>query len=249
VEAKPVQNAVALEADASTPFSAKVEAPLLMLAEKFVNLPFAGLNVHERGTPLAQAKRVVVLFHGYGADGTDLVGLAGPLSSEGTAFLFPEAPIELRTGGRAWFTRDRSDFEQGYQRALALLQVLIRDHAQLEFVIGGFSQGAMLTSNLLADAPIQVQGALIFSPANLLTHLPGPASRRLPLLLSHGTLDQVLPFSEGEALRDRFRAWGYPVTWVPFVGPHTITREVLAEARELLASLPVGTVRPDRSTD
>ncbi len=238
VDPKPEQaESPPLTPDDTPPFSAKTEPPPVMPAQAFVDSPFAGLKVHERGTPLSQAKRVVVLFHGYGAPGDDLVSLAEPLFSEGTAFVFPEAPIELTTGGRAWFTRDRSDFEQGYQRALALVQVLTRDYPQLELVIGGFSQGAMLTSNLVADAPAQLVAALVFSPANLLTHVPKPSTGRVVLLVSHGSLDQVLPFSEGEALRDRFLALGYPVTWAPFVGPHTISRDVLAKTRKLLASL------------
>lgn len=205
-----------------------------MLAATFVDLPWAGLEVHERGAPLAQAERVVVLFHGYGAPGDDLVSLASPLASEGTAFLFPEAPIALATGGRAWFTRDRSDFEQGFERALAFVQVLTRDYPHLALVIGGFSQGAMLTSNLLAAAPEQLRAAFIFSPADWLTHVPEESAKRVPLLVSHGTLDRVLAFSEGEALRDRLVALGYAVTWVPFVGPHTISREVLAKSREMI---------------
>ncbi len=238
VDAAPRQPAAPeLSPDDTPPFSAKLEPPPVMPAQAFVDSPFAGLKVHERGTPLSQAKRVVVLFHGYGAPGDDLVSLAEPLFSEGTAFVFPEAPIELTTGGRAWFTRDRSDFEQGYQRALALVQVITRDYPQLELVIGGFSQGAMLTSNLVADAPAQLVAALIFSPANLLTHVPERSTGRVVLLVSHGRLDRVLPFSEGEALRDRFLALGYPVTWMPFVGPHTISRDVIAKTRELLAAL------------
>jgi phospholipase/carboxylesterase len=219
----------------------KPPVPLpISLAKTFLDAPFAGLSVHERGVPLSDATQVVVLFHGYGAEGDDLVSLAAPLAEPGTAFVFPEAPISLPAGGRAWFTRDRSDFEQGYQRALAFIQVIVRDYPEAKLVIGGFSQGAMLTSNLLADAPPQLAGALIFSPADLLSHAPSESSPRVPLLISHGSRDQVLPFAGGEAMRDRFLALGYPVTWAPFVGPHTISREALSGARQIL-SPPAGT--------
>lgn len=202
-----------------------------------MNQPFAGLKVHHRGSPLAQAERVVVLFHGYGAPGDDLVSLASVWESQGTAFLFPEAPMALPQGGRAWFSRDRSDFEKGYQRALAFLLSVGKQVPELPLVVGGFSQGAMLTINLLSQAPTQLEAALIFSPAPLLPHEPSPDSPRVPLLISHGSRDQVLPFSGGQEVRDRFVAWGYPVTWVPFVGPHTIGQETVAESRALLNSL------------
>ena len=52
------------------------------------------LKTGRKGPTQGEAERVVVLLHGYGADGNDLLGLADPLMPHmpGTAFLAPNAP-------------------------------------------------------------------------------------------------------------------------------------------------------------
>ncbi|MEM6357820.1 MAG: hypothetical protein AAF844_19350, partial [Pseudomonadota bacterium] len=53
------------------------------------------------------AKALVVLLHGYGADGQDLIGLAQPLGQvlPNAAFRAPDAPEPCRVNpmGRQWF--------------------------------------------------------------------------------------------------------------------------------------------------
>jgi phospholipase/carboxylesterase len=200
--------------------------------------PWGGLTVHTLGTPLERAQRAVVLMHGYGARGDDLMPLGSRLrAGEGAAFLFPAAPFPLPNGGRAWFARDRSNLSEGYQKASALLASLRRRHPGLPIVVGGFSQGAIMTSNLLAEDASGVLAAIMLSPADALQNPPDQHSLRLPLFISHGRQDRVLPFSGSEALRDRFRAWGYPVTWVPFDGSHSIPRDVVAAINAFLAEV------------
>ena len=49
----------------------------------------------------------VVLCHGYGAPGDDLCGLASVIDAgAGVRWLFPEAPIDIGGGGRAWWNID-----------------------------------------------------------------------------------------------------------------------------------------------
>jgi hypothetical protein len=48
----------------------------------------AGLEMHLRGVPLDEAKQIIVLFHGYGADGDDLVDL-----SSGAAWRLKEGKL------------------------------------------------------------------------------------------------------------------------------------------------------------
>ena len=57
---------------------------------------------------------------------------------------------------------------------------------------------------------------------------------KLPIVLSHGRTDGILPFSISEVLRDKLREAGAVVEWVPFVGGHEIPRAVLAAATQLL---------------
>src|ERR1700679_75351 len=63
---------------------------------------------------------VVVLLHGFGAPGDDLVALGRALRvPEGTRFVFPEAPLELGAGymsGRAWWMIDIAGFQRSIER-------------------------------------------------------------------------------------------------------------------------------------
>ena len=113
---------------------------------------------------------VVVLLHGYGAPGTDLVPLWRELAvPHEVRFVFPEAPLELGFGGRAWWPIDMARLQDRFSKAaverliaevppgldaargaiLELLAVLERDFAALpeQTVLGGFSQGAMLATD------------------------------------------------------------------------------------------------------
>ncbi len=118
------------------------------------------------------ADLTVVLLHGFGAPGTDLVGLAAALQPlPGVRFVFPAAPHPLRDpmmppGGRAWWDIDMFELhfaltsgrfealaratppglEQAREALDAALEALCKDHGVQpdQLVVGGFSQGAML---------------------------------------------------------------------------------------------------------
>ena len=123
---------------------------------------------------------VVVLLHGYGAPGTDLVPLWRELAvPHEVRFVFPEAPLELGFGGRAWWPLDMARLQDRFSKAaverliaevppgidearaalLELLAVLERDFGALpeQTVLGGFSQGAMLATDIVlrSSAPLR----------------------------------------------------------------------------------------------
>src|SRR5215467_8616776 len=106
---------------------------------------------------------VVVLLHGFGAPGDDLVPLAHCLDvPRSVRFVFPAAPTPMAFGGRAWWMIDMEELEaemlsqkrrdrsrevpDGMASARAQVNALL-DDVTAEFggpiVLGGFSQGAM----------------------------------------------------------------------------------------------------------
>lgn len=197
--------------------------------------PFAGLRVRTVGSAWGESEHIVILLHGYGAEGDDLVPLATRFHERSPAtYLLPEAPFALERGGRAWFRRDKKNFDQGLSYARALLEYCARQAPNKRLMIGGFSQGAMLTVNLLATLPSQVVGALIFSPAFYLPTPPPIESKRIPLFLSHGTEDAVLPFAGGVALKEQLLSLGFAVTFVGFDGRHQIPQVVVVEASRFM---------------
>ena len=203
---------------------------------------------------------VVVLMHGYGAPGTDLVSLWRALAvPKEVRFVFPEAPLELGFGGRAWWPIDMVRLQDRFTQegaarlidevppgidearaaVLELLAVLERDFAALpeKIVIGGFSQGAMLATDAVLRSTRAFGGLAIMS-GTLVSHsewLPLMAARKgLPVLQSHGRADPVLPFAIAERLRDDLAAAGLPVEFTPFNGGHGIPGPVLDGLAKLI---------------
>jgi phospholipase/carboxylesterase len=198
--------------------------------------------------PVGPVERAIVLLHGFGASGDDLVALAEWIDAgEGTAWVFPEAPLEL--GGlygdsRAWWMidldsigrldRDRSEeLPDGLVAARAQLIALL-DAVRARFgdriVLGGFSQGAMLSLDVALHDPRPLDGLILLSGTLLARSewAPRMAARAgLPVVQSHGRRDQLLPFRAAVALRDLLAGAGLEVTWVEFDGGHEIPPPVL----------------------
>jgi len=210
-------------------------------------LELAGLTTRIIGP--ADAKLTVILMHGFGAPGDDLVGLA-PYIKAPVRFVFPEAPLEL--GGlygdsRAWWLLDLARLERELtagrpqDRSAEVPEGLdvARDHVtrlvdavktkfqltDAQLVLGGFSQGAMMALDVALHAAAPPAGLVLMSGTFLAEPVWGPRFAKLagvPVLMSHGRRDQLLPFSASETLRDRLRAAGANVEWVDFLGGHEI---------------------------
>ncbi len=97
-------------------------------------------------------------------------------------------------------------------------------------VLGGFSQGAMLSCDLIlhTDRPyaglVQLSGNILAQPiwGPLL-----PKRKGLPVFQSHGVQDEILPYVGAERLRDTLAHAGLSVEWHNFRGGHEIPRMVL----------------------
>lgn len=206
--------------------------------------------------------KVVVLLHGYGAGGDDLVPLFRVLDvPRATRFVFPEAPILLGSYGgdesRAWWPLDLarleaaqrsgmgreahdeypSELPEARAKVIEFLDVLDGCLAPSSIVLGGFSQGAMLALDvaLHCDRPFE---SLALLSATLLAEgewVPRMKARAgLRVLQTHGTHDPLLAFSGAEKLRDRMIAEGLDVRFVSFRGGHEIPNSALTELETLV---------------
>ena len=199
---------------------------------------------------------VVMLLHGFGAPGDDLVPLADVIQvPTGTRWIFPEAPLALNMGfgdSRAWwiidFARIQEDRAAGRIRDLSVeipqglalaregfLAFLKELHRQLPVdykrtIIGGFSQGAMLTCDAVLHTAYPFAGLVQLS-GNLLAQAvwsPLMSKRKgLPVFQSHGTSDDILPHIGAERLRDALIQSDLVVEWRSFRGGHEIPEAVL----------------------
>ena len=205
------------------------------------------------------ARTAVALLHGHSMSPSDLAPFAHSLGTP-ALFLFPQGPVQVASGGYAWWPVDletkaralqkgpRDLFEQqpaGLDEARgrldAFLTALADRFRPQQIVLGGFSQGAMLACDWLMQRDRDI-AALISMSASRLNFEEWDARHKnlagLPVLASHGRHDTDLAFAAGERLRDFLGASGASVDWVPFDGGHEIPLIVWRRVRKLLASLP-----------
>jgi phospholipase/carboxylesterase len=109
-------------------------------------------------------------------------------------------------------------------------------------ILGGFSQGAMLTVDTAIRGTIEsVVGLLVFSGALICEStwrsIAKSKDLNLPLVQSHGRLDPVLHYSTGKWLHSLLLDIGCEGDLITFDGPHTIPSEATEQASKLLAQL------------
>jgi phospholipase/carboxylesterase len=212
---------------------------------------------------------LVILCHGYGAPGTDLVPLwREMIVPRSTRFLFPEAPLGLELAGappgaRTWWNIDIGRFEavlagngdvaaltrevpeglaESRDKILRLLEEAERELGAKQFVLGGFSQGAMLALDVALRTDRKLAGLVLMS-ATLIARDEWmalmPTRKALPVLQSHGRADPLLPFFVAEALRDLMLQHGLAVRFVPFNGGHAISGGVLDEVGQFIGRVMI----------
>src|SRR3954469_16657034 len=172
------------------------------------------------------ATHLVVLVHGYGADGQDLIGLAEHWRAllPTVAFAAPNAPARIPGGpGYQWFPISRIDpheMQKGVEVAGPLLDAYLdAELARLNLpperlALVGFSQGTMLSLHL--GLRRKVRPAAIVGFSGLLAGA-GPASEPggeiPPILLTHGDSDQVIPAQAMFLAASQLALAGAAVQW------------------------------------
>ncbi|QEG22987.1 alpha/beta hydrolase [Mariniblastus fucicola] len=214
-----------------------------------------------------EPKGAVVLCHGFGAGGDDLVSIAEEMAKvdekfRKLAFLFPEAPIDMSESmgfeSRAWWMIDVDEIQQLAEqgkfqklksespaelpRCNGMINEVIEfacneyqlPHAKI--VIGGFSQGAMLTTDVALSHEKQLGGLIVWSGTLICedkwTSLVGNHS--FPVFQSHGTLDPILPFDVAVDLCTMFSDADMNIEFTEFDGPHTLPVSAMKGAVKLL---------------
>ena len=172
-----------------------------------------------------EAEALVVLLHGLGADGNDLIGIAPVWAREmpSVAFASPNAPYpcDMAPFGRQWFSlqnRDPSVMLAGVRDAAPMLNAFL--DAELErhglgpdkLALVGFSQGTMTSLYTALRRPAPIAGILGYSGALLAGDLPDDrVTATPPVLLVHGTADEIVPFGAMEAAQNGLTSAGVPV--------------------------------------
>lgn len=197
------------------------------------------------------ARSLVILLHGYGASGDDLIDLADMMAGAlpHTAFASPHACETMPYPGQPayqWFPLTELDPDAllaGTQAAAPVLNDFIGQEAVRlglaphRVALAGFSQGAMMALEVGLRGPAALAAVVglsgvVAGPSTLgqgVTHRP-------PVMLSHGTADEVIPFAALHVTREALAAANVPVEWHVQAGlGHGIDETTIALTASFLA--------------
>jgi len=200
-----------------------------------------------RLAPLSGLKpnALVILIHGYGSNGDDLIALARMIQPAlpHAAFVAPNAPSQMPRMAAAyqWWpieTFSMAERAAGAAAAAPVLDAFIthaREAADLpndRVLLVGFSQGTMMALHVGLRRPEPVAGIVGISGMLVAAErLEAEIASRPPVLLIHGTEDDVVPFHSMERAATALTAAGVAVqTHVsPGIG-HSVSQDGLAAA-------------------
>lgn len=196
-------------------------------------------------------RSLVILLHGLGADGDDLIQLAPHWAQRlpSTEFVSPHAPFpcDMAPYGRQWFSlQDRGPQAvlAGVEAAAPILDAFI--DASLEarglpasaVALVGFSQGTMMSLFVAPRRAAAVAGIVGYSGAMIgADRLATDCRSKPPVLLVHGDADPVVPFAAMMAAESALRASGIDVATERRPGlPHSIDEVGLVKGAAFLAA-------------
>jgi len=205
----------------------------------------------------------VVLLHGYCSSEKDWVPFVKTVKlPAGTRFIFPRGPESARRtdgapAGRAWWPLDleahmrdgvlgadlSAEKPEGIEHAAqAVRALLVRqgNRAGQPFILGGFSQGAMVAAQVafLSDESLRALVLLSGTVVDETLWKANYARRKgLHVFISHGRTDPTLSFAVADRMRNEMAAAGMLVTWFPFDGGHETPAEVVVALNDFFSHL------------
>jgi phospholipase/carboxylesterase len=186
-----------------------------------------------------EAERRLVLLHGWGADADDLLDLGSELLGSDAAAVSVvalRAPLPHPGGtGRQWYDLGRPNWPElpaAREDLLGRLGELAETVPLERTVLLGFSQGAAMAIDVAVGAALPLAGLIGCSG------YPHPGwvapTPTMPILLTHGTADSVVPFGACEALEQSLKASGGRVETLAFPGGHGIDPGLFPAMRKFL---------------
>lgn len=188
---------------------------------------------------------LIVLLHGFGSHMGDLASLAPNIERNHYLYVCPNAPISIDIGlgqvGYAWADliggaeEERNiQTDQAETSLVTVLEEVRASYRIASVLVGGFSQGGMVTFDFALPRAHDIRGAFALSsrierPDSLIQRLP--ESRELPIFMSHGTADTVIPVIEARTAYQILESWGYVPVYKEYSMGHEINADLIEDLR------------------
>lgn len=208
-------------------------------------LPFVDVK------PEGKVTSAVVWLHGLGDSGDGFAPIVPELrlpKGHGIRFIFPHAPVRAITINnghkmrgwydiKTWDLNDRAD-EVGVRESAALVQELVemliaQGVAASKIVLAGFSQGGVIALHLLPRLPYKIAGVMALSTYMAVAPKLGEEKTtfnlRTPVLVNHGTHDDVVPMSAGQAAFSALKHAGFSVQWSEYRMAHSVCAQQIGD--------------------
>ena len=156
-------------------------------------------------------RNLIVVLHGYGANMRDLLALSENIGGDESILVFPNAPFEFQLSyqlsGYAWIfppSMDPEDVPESMldseNKLMGMIQELIESYGikSPNVILGGFSQGAMMSALVGLANPKIFKGVFMLSGMLLgESYLASKmqANNSQAVFISHGNLDSLVPFT------------------------------------------------------
>jgi phospholipase/carboxylesterase len=177
----------------------------------------------------AESRRLMVVLHGLGDSSAGYEWMPEVLALPWLNYLLVNAPDDYY-GGYSWYDL-AGDPEPGVHRSRTMLNDLLdhlrsRGYPTEQTALFGFSQGCLMTLETGLRYPHRLAAMVgvsgyVLDPEVLLREL-SPVARQQKVLVTHGTLDPMVPCAATRQRIQALQAGEVPIEWREFAKAHTI---------------------------
>jgi phospholipase/carboxylesterase len=179
-----------------------------------------------------KSNRLLIMLHGLGDSIAGYGWMPQALNLPWLNYLLVNAP-DSYYGGYSWYDF-AGDINPGVRRSRRMLFEVLEAQSQQGFtaaktMLGGFSQGCLMALDAGLRYPQRLAGFIgisgyVSDPEMLLKEL-SPAAMQEPILMTHGTLDPLIPMARVREQVKQLKGAGLLIEWHEFVKEHTIAGE------------------------
>lgn len=210
-------------------------------------------NYYEDGADGGRPESLVILLHGVGSNGRDLISLAPYWAKyvPGARFVSPDAPFPCDMappgypGSYQWFSlldRDPHAMLEGVKAAFPLVENFVEEQLKRlgvladKCALAGFSQGTMMSLYAAPRLKDKIAGVLGYSGALLWEDTTD--MHKMPVHLIHGESDDVVPVQAFSHAKETLTRHGFPVSGHTTPGlAHSIDERGIESGGEFLRSV------------